>query len=182
MSIQVFTFAKSGSMFLYKLFKHLSKINNLDHYSINSGNLKNYYKNDGKCKIICPIRSIPGIKIMKGEICQIPQQEVCEFSELNQYIIHSRNPLDLLISQYYSFGFTHPGPRPQSISSKTIDEYCTDLEVVDQINENYHKLVNWINKYGDKPNVFISNYDDMYYHFETWITNIIQFLKLKGMY
>jgi hypothetical protein len=187
MSIQVYAFSKSGSMFLYRLFKNLSQINDLAFYSINSRdeseNLLSYNKNITKRKIICPIRSVPGIKELNGEICQIPPQEICEYNELNQYIIHSRNPIDSLISEYYSFGFTHPGsPKMRkSISSKTIDEYCSDPVNIARLNENYKLLIDWILKYGNKQNVFISNYDDMYYNFKTWINNICGFLKLQGI-
>lgn len=181
MSIQVYAFSKSGSMFLYRLFKNLSQINDLSFYSINSGNLSSYNKNSTKRKIICPIRSVPGIKELNGEICQIPIQEISEYNELNQYIIHSRNPIDLLISEYYSFGFTHPGERPETISSKSIDEYCSDPVIIARLNESYKVLIDWILKYGNKQNVFISKYDDMYYNFEIWINNICKFLNLQGI-
>tara|TARA_A100001011_G_scaffold398501_1_gene503153 strand:+ start:5447 stop:6049 length:603 start_codon:yes stop_codon:yes gene_type:complete len=112
-----------------------------------------------------------------------------------KYIIHLRNPIDLLISQYYSFGFTHPPPptdqgwpdcafklfneRRKKIQSQTIDEYCLSDENINDINNKYNNFLIWINKYKDKENVFISKYDNMYYDFSNWLKDIFNFLSLE---
>ena len=114
-----------------------------------------------------------------------------EYEENLKYIIHYRNPLDILISQYYSFGYTHPVPdkskvwyeefikKREIIQSQTLDEYCLSQKNIDDINEKYNSLFNWIEKYKHKENVFISDYDDMYYNFEDWLKKIFDFLSLK---
>ncbi len=66
------------------------------------------------------------------------------------------------------------------IQSQTIDEYCLSDENVNTINEKYIKLFNWINKYKDKKNVYISNYDLMYYNYKIWIKEIHEFLNLDN--
>jgi hypothetical protein len=115
-----------------------------------------------------------------------------DYDENIKYIIHLRNPLDILISQYYSFGFTHPVPHDKLvvdgenfiklkkiIESQTIDEYCSSQETIDKINNKYNDMLNWIEKYKHKENVFISDYDNMYYDFKNWLKNIFDFLSLK---
>tara|TARA_B110000971_G_C20039410_1_gene516702 strand:- start:73 stop:789 length:717 start_codon:yes stop_codon:yes gene_type:complete len=171
MNLQVYSYHKSGTMFLYKLFNTISKINNIQYYSCNnipSNNIE-YYNDTTYNKIICPIRSVP-----------------TEFDNITQYIIHYRNPLDTMISEYYSFGFIHNVPkdnkyfieRRNKIQLQTIDEYCTSNDTLDVINTKYNNQLNWIKLHGNKKNVFISHYDKMYYHFDDWLKDIMSFLKL----
>ena len=175
MNLKCYCFHKSGSMFLFKLFKKISKDNNIDYYSINkfNSNEKLWNKSLNNC-IICPLRYYPD-----------------EYQENLKYILHLRNPLDVLISQYYSFGFTHKPPSKKSvwyskfisdrkkIQSQTIDEYCLSQENIDEINDKYNKMLNWIKINKEKENVFISYYDDMYYDFPNWLKQIFEFLSLK---
>lgn len=177
MNLQCYCFHKSGSMFFYRLFKKISKDHNFNYYSIN-----NTPPNDKKWKeslincILCPIR-----------------ENVSNYNPRLKYIIHLRNPLDILISQYYSFGFTHSIPknptekekfiqRRKKIQSQTIDQYCLSDENIKEINEKYNNVLEWVEKYGKKENVFISHYDSMYYNFSKWLKDILSFLSLKSSY
>ena len=175
MNLQCYCFHKSGSMFFYRLFKKIAKDNNIDYYSINNkpGNDNLWNTKLDNC-ISCPIRGVP-----------------YKYEENLKYIIHLRNPLDILISQYYSLGFTHVVPdksdkhyeyfmkRRKIIESQTIDQYCLSQENIDEINNKYNNILNWIEKYKHKKNVFISDYDNMYYDFKNWLKNIFDFLSLK---
>ena len=175
MNLQVYAFHKSGSMFLYKLFFYISRRNNINFYSINNGTEAGYKSDLSDNKILCPLRYEP----RDG------------YNKSIKYIVHYRNPIDTLISQYYSYGYTHGVPsipdkkikfmnRRIKIQSQTIDEYCLSDENVNTINEKYIKLFNWINKYKDKKNVYISNYDLMYYNYKIWIKEIHEFLNLDN--
>ena len=124
--------------------------------------------------ISCPLRFVP-----------------YKYEENLKYIIHLRNPFDILISEYYSFGFTHAvrdksdplyeycANRRKKIQSQTIDQYCSSQENIDKINDKYNDTLNWIEKYKHKENVFISDYDNMYYDFKNWLKKIFDFLSLK---
>ena len=160
-------------MFFWRLFKNISKDNNIDYYSIHLGNEEKWNDKARNC-IICPIRSVP-----------------LDYDKNLKYIIHIRNPLDTLISQYYSFGFTHISPtknspkykafieRRKKIQSQSIDEYCLSLANISEINNKYNDMFNWIEKYKKNENVFISKYDNMYYDFSNWLKAIFKFLSLK---
>ena len=69
--------------------------------------------------------------------------------------------------------------RRKIIQSETIDKYCLSEENIDEINDKYNKAIDWIEKYKHKENVFISDYDDMYYDFKNWLKNIFDFLSLN---
>lgn len=177
MNVKCYGFHKSGTMFLYRLFLKIAQDNNIDYYSINNEPMNDSLWNaDMDNCIICPIREFPD-----------------NYNEKLKYIIHLRNPLDTLISEYYSYGFTHidDGERGRvgrkqdnfeeyvnDIVSRSIDEYC--LWQLEWITGRYDKMLDWIEKYKDKENVFVSNYDDMYYDFPNWLKNVYDFLSLEG--
>lgn len=174
MNLSCYCFHKSGSMFFYRLFKQIAEYNNIDYYSESFLENNKLWNNKLDNCILCPIRTSP-----------------YDYEENLKYIIHFRNPLDILISSYYSFGWTHhvmPVDHPdyesfiirrEKIQSLTIDEYCLLPENIDNINKKYDHLFDWIEKYKDRDNVFISDYDDMYYNFPNWLRNIFDFLSLK---
>ena len=132
------------------------------------------YENNKSNKMICPIREYP---------------IGCEEDTL--YIIHFRNPIDILISEYYSFGYTHAIPnktkggtrtflkRREKIQSQTVSEYCNDINNIKEINNKFDSLLTWIKKYGKRKNVFLSNYDSMFYKFKSWNNKIHQFLNFN---
>ena len=163
-------------MFFSRLFKKITYDNNIEYYSVNNkpSNIQ-LWNNKLDNYIVCPLREAPN-----------------DYNENVKYIIHLRNPFDVLISQYYSFGFTHCVPnnisykdyknfikRRKIIQRQTIDEYCSSQENIDKINNKYNDMLNWIEKYKHKENVFISDYDNMYYDFKNWLKNIFDFLSLK---
>lgn len=168
MNIKCYAFHKSGSMFFHRLFKKMAVENNLEYYSINSGNESQWNDKKENC-ILCPLRYSPR-----------------EYDPKLTYIIHIRNPLDILISAYYSWGWTHGGSsktfidRRNKIQKMSVDEYCLDDKFVNSINEKYNEMLIWIEKYKDRENVFISHYDTMYYDFPKWLQDIMNFLKLKN--
>ena len=175
MKLKCYCFHKSGSMFLYRLFKKIAEDNNIDYFSVNNkpSNHTMFRKNITKY-ILCPLRGIPG-----------------NYDPDIKYIIHIRNPLDILISQYYSFGFTHRIPdknsinyenfieRREKIQNMTIDKYCLSDEIINEINYKYNHLLDWVDQYKNFKNVFISNYDDMYYNFPNWLNDIFKFMSLN---
>ena len=75
------------------------------------------------------------------------------YKSILYYIIHLRNPFDILISQYYSFGYDFFIKRRKIIHSQTIDQYCLSQENIDDINYKYNRVLNWVEKYKHKENV-----------------------------
>lgn len=183
MKLKCFCFHKSGSMFFYRLFREIAYINNIDYYSVNKTSKhidervlpECMWNDEVENYILCPLRCVPR-----------------DYRKDLKYIIHFRNPLDTMISQYYSFGYTHSVPDPNSdkeiydifmkrrkiIQSQTIDEYCLSQENIDEINNKYNDMLIWINKYKNNENVFVSEYDNMYYDFSNWLRDIMKFLSV----
>lgn len=174
MNLQCYCFHKSGSLFLQRLFNYIAANNKIDFYTSpyackgNTNKSNELWNNNLTNCISCPNREPP-----------------LNFYENVKYIIHLRNPLDIMISAYYSFGFTHPVNTSKmeiarrTIQKQTIDEYCLSQENIDEINNKYTKLLKWIKKYKNNDNVFISDYDEMYYNFPKWLTDIFNFMSLK---
>jgi hypothetical protein len=111
--------------------------------------------------IHCPVRIIPDTTL--------------EYDAKITYIIHIRNPLDVLISRFYAFGYSRTWrddkmdpvwvAYKKSIQNKGIDKFCLTDTVVQ---ESYRKLFDWLSMYGNHPNVHLSSYEEMKYNFKSW--------------
>jgi hypothetical protein len=179
--MKVFALHKSGSMFLYRYFELLSNLNNLNYYSANNNPQNENDYNINGC--ICPIRDIS-------------EDEQYDINET--YIFHFRNPIDTLISQYYSFGFTHilqdkwtdssserakarwknPMEKREYIQSITIDQYC--INEYNVLLNRYENMINFINLYNSNGNIIISKYDHMFYNFKQWNEDMCKVLNIDG--
>ena len=96
MKFAFYCFHKTGSMFIYRYCKFISRNSNYKLFSVENGNgptskqdIDKFLNQDNI--IIAPVRICPSKY----------------FNDVN-YIIHIRDPIDILISEYYSFGYTHP--------------------------------------------------------------------------
>lgn len=161
---EVYTFHKCASVFLYEYAVHISKLDNtFQVYSENKSppNADQYQAVKYEKSICCPIRIIPDTKIV--------------YDPEITYIIHIRNPLDVLISRFYAFGYSRTWrddnmdpvwvAYKKSIQNKGIDKFCLTDTVVQ---ESYKKLFDWLSIYGNKPNVHLSSYEEMKYNFKSW--------------
>lgn len=110
---------------------------------------------------------------------------VDNYNENIKYIIHIRNPLDLLVSAFYSFGYTHEYDgtytydkyleQRQQIQTIGIDLYCSEYFKI-TILPLHLELFKWLEKYYDKPNVYISCYEKMKNNFSDYIKEVGFFL------
>eukprot|EP00049_Salpingoeca_infusionum_P002244 m.55139 g.55139 ORF g.55139 m.55139 type:complete len:490 (+) comp11467_c0_seq4:236-1705(+) len=104
-------------------------------------------------------------------------------------ICHKRHPLDQLVSEYYSFGFTHPEPSDaseeklrqfrehrQHIQSMSVDEY-----VLQQLANKVWWTVRYkvLLHYRESPSAYVgvevieSMYEEMVMNFDTWLKRLI---------
>jgi hypothetical protein len=169
-----FCFHKSASMFIYRYAEHLSHLTLKKLYSINNSPPNHHeYKASQPQSILAPERCAPN-----------------NYNEHEMYIVHARNPLDILISQYYSYGYTHPEPSEenekkiflknrQKIQTQTVEEYVTAKETISDLKIKYEKLHDWLKVHESKANILLSRYEDMFYHYEKWNKTICTFLKLN---
>ena len=168
--VYVHALHKSGSMFLWKFFDQVAKECGLNYYSINNSppNEEMAFKDKTSSFLVCPLRYFPD---------QIDNSE----DALNIFVV--RNPLDILVSQYFSHGWIHPVPptgdaiangkreqfieRRKKIQSMTIDEYAEEFK------EELYKRYLPITRYADQKNVLIVRYEDMVLNFREWCNAIL---------
>ena len=114
-----------------------------------------------------------------------------DFKSDTLYLIHLRDPLDILISQYYSYGYTHIEPndenllklfqqRRNEIQNQTIEEYCSNDKVIAELKSKFAKVRDWQEKHVNEKNIINSFYDDMFYNFKYWNNQITNHLKLDN--
>lgn len=151
---------KSGSTFLFKYFQTIAKMLKLPFYSENLGHsypesLKNEIKG-----IFSPSRLFPK-----------------ELSEGEMHFYQLRHPLDILVSEYYSFGYMHTikndvkkERRRDIIQNQTIDEYC--LDVADNLYSRYASIFEVIQN-ADKSRYRLISYSNMVLNFSKWNENIL---------
>jgi hypothetical protein len=117
MRVFVHAFHKTGSMFLYRYFGSFARHASASFFSVNSESRNELdWKTCEGDFVVCPIRATGAM---------VPSSATRVF--------HLRNPVDVLISQYYSFGWTHPAlptagfsARRAAIRRQTVDEYCVE--------------------------------------------------------
>jgi hypothetical protein len=175
---------KSASMFLFKVFQDLANEAQIEHYSANNKpepnqQELNFDTNSSFC--YCPVRHFA---ISPSEISSKTEKWSDldfivrdDFPNLdNIYRIYQlRDPRDILVSQYFSFGFIHSGkknltPMKLKIQKMTIDEYC--LEYADELYDRYCNILKIIDR--QNPNYLIVHYETMVLNFREWLAQVIE--------
>lgn len=102
-------------------------------------------------------------------------------------VLLTRDPRDILVSQYYSTSYSHPAPhnmgnkqddfisqREHAINS-TIDDYAiSESDRVYDVFFRYQTLLS--DKYN---NIYLTTYEQMVSDFETWLTGLINYCELN---
>ncbi|MGB3534812.1 MAG: sulfotransferase domain-containing protein [Microcoleaceae cyanobacterium] len=180
---------KSATMFLYKLFKDLSEELSLSYYSLNNKPVHNH--NDLKEDIdqsfcYCPVRhfadSSDTIPSQFADITPVFFVQDNTFINIpNIYRIYQiRDPRDILVSQYFSFGFIHGGLKTVTksklkIQNMTVDEYC--LDQADSLAKKYDNILNIYRK--NNPKYLIVQYESMVLDYKKWLSEIISLLPFQ---
>lgn len=119
--VDVHSLHKSGTMFLFKFFQHLASKQQAAFLSENlspASDYSNLAETPASTRVICrcPIRHF--------------DVEPLRLNHGNQHrIFHLRDPRDMLVSEYYSFGWIHPtdetplDERRRQIQQMSVDEY-----------------------------------------------------------
>ena len=131
---------KTGTMFLYQLFQRLSKTRKIGFYSENNSppNKHLAFQKPTEDFCLCPVRDY-------ADTVGLPENYDVK------RIFHVRDPRDILVSQYFSFGWrhTHQG-LPDNVQRfrdfvrrNTIDEYVLhENAVVPPLKEMFADLIN----------------------------------------
>lgn len=165
---------KSGTMFLYQLCHRLSRARRIAYYSSNhekpNDHLITADIDHDFC--LCPIRSYANEPFPFSNNVRIKR------------IFHVRDPRDILVSQYYSYGWLHTaegfncGRRRQreSIQSMSIDEYVLQQQaVVRPLKKQFADLIH--RQPYELRNVV--RYEQMVLDFPAWLDKVLSVFEFR---
>eukprot|EP00045_Choanoeca_perplexa_P003384 m.30882 g.30882 ORF g.30882 m.30882 type:complete len:402 (+) comp12011_c0_seq1:200-1405(+) len=113
-------------------------------------------------------------------------------------VFHRRHPLDQIVSEYYSFAFTHPPPNKRTASQEQIDEFYEhqhqlQVQGVDAYARvQFARDIWWESRYGlyfahlaqpkefQNVRVLHSKYEDMVLTFPTWLAALLEALRVDS--
>lgn len=157
---------KSGSMFLFRYFQRIAELTELPFYSQNLPTQNQGLFWDSSNGILSPYRMFVS-KNLEG----------CK----SLFLL--RHPLDMLVSQYYSFAYMHapnpngyePGKHPDLLKKMSVDEFC--LYEASDLYRRYSPILDLIEQEGKDKFIFVS-YLDMVVNFSDFNKKICTELKL----
>jgi len=156
---------KTATVFLNSFFRDVSRAKKYKYYSrdVSERNAR-LFKNQTDC-FLCPVRGFPA-KLTPDIF----------------YIFVIRNPLDILVSEYFSFGWTHTikgndderytmTTLRDEIQQLSIDAYC--LKYADTL---YKKLIPLLglNLNKESDNYYVVTYEELVTDFEKWSTKMFE--------
>jgi len=164
---------KSATVFLLRFFRVIANSKDMKYFSrdISLESAEAFKEEKDNC-IRCPARGFPG-----------------KMNENIFYIFILRNPLDTLVSEYYSFGWMHAVKgtdeeqknllkKREEIKRGTIDEYC--INSADILLKKITPLLNMdIKKMGDDH--MSLTYEDMMLNFDKWSNKIFNLFHVKRL-
>lgn len=183
--MKIFLQQKTGTMFFFRYFQEVIKLNNNLLFDVHFKPFDNYFKNINNYKNISDyvIYGENEIKVLNkmGNDNIIPNEK---------FLFHYRNPLDQMISRYYGFGYVQKGPdtgpnrkkfqqKRKIIQNMTIDEFCLDKKEINKVKNMYNNIIKFINTNKKNENIYISKYSLMYNNFKLWNELMSKMLNLN---
>ena len=164
--VAVHALHKSASMFLYKFFQYVSRQQGFEFYSANNQPPNELLSEQPKGKFCCcPLRTFKF-----GD-------DANDDSDIVR-IFHVRDPRDMLVSEYFSFGWSHStgvsgmGDRREEIQDMSIDDY-----VIEQPNfSNWpleKKFAPLMERDLDSHREILVKYETMVTRFPEWAAKVI---------
>jgi len=165
---------KTGTMFLYQLFHRLSRARRIAYYSANHEQPNDHQvdPNLDHDFCLCPIRSYADEPGFLGEQFQ------------TRRIFHVRDPRDIVVSQYFSYGWRHTDDgfhkghhrQRETIQSLCIDEYVLQRQsVIDPLKAQFADLIH--RQPYELRNVI--RYEQMVLNFPQWLESVITHFEFR---
>lgn len=166
---------KTASMFMFKLFKDLANEKKILFYSDNNSpsNIRDFTPEIADSFCMAPIRYLIKISDDFPNIKRIKK------------IVQIRDPRDMIVSEYYSFGFSHTNnswseekkKAREIISQMSIDDYV--LSILDEKNQAYRlagyslqeRFLVFLPELAE--DALIVKYEDMILNYSHWLKSII---------
>lgn len=166
--VDVHAVHKSATMFLFQFFKQFSEKHGFQFFSENNepANVEKLLASNQKNFCRCPIRNFETI------------ESRFDYPTECHRIFHIRDPRDILVSEYFSFGWIHPtrgsdlGQTRKSLQKMSIDDYvlhhCTQREF--PLEKKYSSLVERV-LHPDLETVV--TYETMVTNFPKWLSQVV---------
>lgn len=166
--VDVHAVHKSATMFLYHFFKQLSEQHGFQYFSENNqpANEGNLLASNQENFCRCPIRNFE------------PIESRFDHPVKRHRIFHIRDPRDILVSEYFSFGWIHPTQDSEldqvrkSLQKMSIDDYvlhhCTQREY--PLEKRYSSLVERV---LDPEREIVVTYETMVTDFPKWLARVV---------
>lgn len=156
-------------MFLYQLFRRVARARKIKYYSSNhlEPNDQQVTSETDHDLCLCPIRSFEN-----------KPDSLADGFDVRR-IFQVRDPRDILVSQYFSYGWRHTDEsfnaaiyrQREAIKSMTIDEYVLSQQRV--LNPLKKRLAQLTNR-KPSPKLTILKYEEMVLDFPSWLEKAIQ--------
>ena len=156
-------------MFLYELFFRLARYKGIPFYSEN--------------------RLVPNDHLLTEDVdhdfCFLPIRHFRTYTKMFlpevkvQRICHVRDPRDILVSQYYSFGWNHDDlgfcdravQTRENIRKQTVDDYVLEeMAATWRLN----RRLNWLAEMLENEDVTLVTYEEMINDFGGWLDKVIE--------
>ena len=100
-----------------------------------------------------------------------------------RYVFQIRNPLDILVSEYYSYGWIHQDTPPEQrefVRSLSVDEYC--LEAAKELRQDFCRLMTTlVYKINQGSKIWVLSYEEMILDFDSWTIKVLQSLETETL-
>lgn len=162
---------KSASMFLFEFFGNLSRERGFEFYSANSDPPREF---DGQTASLnlccCPIRTFEVEPVADSNLRQ-------------RRIFHVRDPRDMLVSEYFSFGWRHEAENPDlsqrrlSIQEMTVDQYALQQPEFSRwsLEQKFRPLLERISSgVSSQQHDIVVKYETMVTQFPSWVAEVIK--------
>ncbi len=162
-------------MFLYRFFEQVSFDCKLDYYSVNHDHPTEHFvdRNMESSFCVCPVRDFSSSRF-------------ASFNHLDRVtqIFHVRDPRDIIVSEYFSFGWIHPEKhfshqermRRAHLQAMTVDEYAINQPnlIPSLAKLRYEPLLSWLDRNDSNCNIVLVKYETMVTNFPAWVSAVIQ--------
>ncbi len=94
-------------------------------------------------------------------------------------LLHLRDPRDALVSQYFSFGFSHDERNAQQVErKKQIQQMGIEAYVLDSAPKTAQRYRGYVEHLAGRPNLLFVKYEQMVTDFDAWLDAVADHLEL----
>ncbi|MEK6233849.1 MAG: sulfotransferase domain-containing protein [Planctomycetales bacterium] len=169
--VYVYALHKCASIFLYKLFEEIAREKGWKYWPNGTGDASGPGRDQWEVEqdvessfCFCPIRHFHA---RRADFEHVPKERIHHF-------FHLRDPRDILVSAYFSFGWMHVQPQGMSdeewtnyqdhIQNQTADEYALANQAT-----LWDRIAPLLDVVDSLPNIHVVRYETMVLNYREWL-------------